>query len=190
MGLQSELVRSLEDHEGVRFLVGLNGEELRPVQERDKGTTAVLKEFAADGEMSSFANLQWRSDCNLGGCPITCPRVHVGVQLDAANADSSQLFMLAGSAGRACHEPSTWDECDGLPVVGLETEPGDATVHLGCGLHAGPPPTGPNRRRTIYTRFVDPRVFEVTEPFTTYDQVMESYGNGVLPIGDELEALA
>lgn len=190
MGLQSELVRSLEDHAGVCFLAGLSGEDLRPVQERDTGTHAILKEYKADGEMSSFANLPWHKDCGLGGCPITCPRVHVGVQLDAANAGSSQLFMLAGSAGRVCHEPSTPSEWERLPVVGLETEPGDATVHLGCGLHAGPRPTGPNRRRTIYTRFDNPRVFEVTEPFESYDQVIPGYGDGALPSVDELKATA
>jgi ectoine hydroxylase-related dioxygenase (phytanoyl-CoA dioxygenase family) len=190
MGLQSELIRSLEDHDAVRFLVDLSGEECRPVQDRDTGTHAILKEYAADGDMSSFANLPWHKDCGLGGCPITCPRVHVGVQLDAANAESSQLFMLAGSAGRVCHEPSTPDEWETLPVVGLETEPGDATVHLGCGLHAGPRPTGPNRRRTIYARFDNPRVFAVTEPFETYDQVIPGYGAGTLPSVEELKATA
>ena len=190
MGLQSEPVRSLEDHPAVRFLVGLSGGKLRPVQDRDTGTHAILKEYAADGEMSSFANLPWHKDCGLGGCPITCPRIHVGVQLDAANADSSQLFMLAGSAGRVCHEPSTPDEWDRLPIVGLETEPGDATVHRGCGLHAGPRPTGPNRRRTIYARFDNPRVFEVTEPFESYDQVIPGYGAGTLPSVEELKAMS
>jgi ectoine hydroxylase-related dioxygenase (phytanoyl-CoA dioxygenase family) len=190
MGLQSEPVRALEDHAGVRRLVALSGESLRPVQERDTGTHAILKEYAPDGEMSSFANLPWHKDCGLGGCPITCPRVHVGVQLDAANRDSSQLFMLAGSAGRVCHEPSSPEQWERLPVVGLETEPGDATVHMGCGLHAGPRPTGPNRRRTIYVRFDNPRVFDLTEPFETYDQVIPGYGDGQLPSVDELKATA
>ena len=190
MGLRSELVRALEDDDGVRFLVALSGADVVPVQERDTGTHAILKEYPSDGEMSSFANLPWHKDCGLGGCPITCPRVHVGVQLDAANGDSSQLFMLAGSAGRVCHQPERPEQWETLPVVGLETEPGDATVHMGCGLHAGPRPTGPNRRRTIYVRFDNPRVFEVTEPFETYDQVIPGYGSGVLPSVDEQKALA
>jgi ectoine hydroxylase-related dioxygenase (phytanoyl-CoA dioxygenase family) len=190
MGLQSELVHALEDDPGVRFLVGLSRAEVVPVSERDTGTHAILKEYAPEGEMSSFANLPWHKDCGLGGCPITCPRVHVGVQLDGAGPESSQLFMLAGSAGRVCHEPGGPDAWDALPVVGLETEPGDATVHMGCGLHAGPRPTGPGRRRTIYARFDNPRVFEVTEPFETYDQVIPGYGSGVLPSVDELKATA
>ncbi|MBK7951899.1 MAG: phytanoyl-CoA dioxygenase family protein [Deltaproteobacteria bacterium] len=187
MGLQSALVHALEDDPNVRFLANLSGAELKPVSERDTGTHAILKEYPAHGTMTSFANLPWHKDCGLGGCPITCPRVHVAVQLDAANADSSQLFMLAGSAGRVCHQPTRPEDWADLPVVGLETEPGDATVHLGCGLHAGPRPTGPNRRRTIYVRFDNPRVFEVTAPFETYDQVIPGYGTGLLPSVDEMK---
>jgi hypothetical protein len=97
--------------------------------------------------------------------------------------------MLAGSAGRVCHEP-TREQWERLPVVGLRTEPGDATIHMGCGLHAGPKPTGPDRRRTIYVRFDNPRVFEVTAPFETYDQVIPGYGSGVLPSVDDMKALA
>jgi ectoine hydroxylase-related dioxygenase (phytanoyl-CoA dioxygenase family) len=190
MGLQSEAISALEDDPNIRFLVGLSSADVAPVSERDTGTHAILKEYSPDGEMSSFANLPWHKDCGLGGCPITCPRVHVGAQLDAANANSSQLFMLAGSAGKVCHEPASREEWEGLPVVGLETEPGDATVHMGCGLHAGPRPTGPNRRRTIYVRFDNPRVFEVTEPFETYDQVIPGYGSGTLPSIDEMKATA
>jgi ectoine hydroxylase-related dioxygenase (phytanoyl-CoA dioxygenase family) len=188
MGLQSEPILALGDDPAVGFLVGLSGEKVVPVSERDTGTHAIMKEYPADGDMSSFANLPWHKDCGLGGCPITCPRVHVGVQLDAANADSSQLFMLAGSAGKVCHEPATPKDWEGLPVVGLQTEPGDATVHLGCEVHAGPRPTGPNRRRTIYVRFDNPRVFEVTEPFETYDQVIPGYGGGALPSVEEMKA--
>jgi len=190
MGLQSEPIMALEDDPAVGFLAGLSGAELVPVSERDTGTHAILKEYPPNGDMSSFANLPWHKDCGLGGCPITCPRVHLGVQLDAANPDSSQLFMLAGSAGKVCHEPASGEAMQGLPVVGLQSAPGDATVHLGCGLHAGPRPTGPNRRRTIYVRFDNPRVFDVTDAFETYDQVIPGYGSGVLPSIEEMKARA
>ena len=187
MGLQSELIRALEDDPRIWSLVRLANVDVRPVSDRDTGTHAILKEYPREGEMTSFANLPWHKDCGLGGCPITCPRVHVGVQLDGAGPQSSQLFMLAGSAGRVCHEPKSSDEWERLPVVGLRTEPGDATLHMGCGLHAGPRPTGPNRRRTIYVRFDNPRVFEVTAPFETYDQVIPGYGSGVLPSVDDMK---
>jgi hypothetical protein len=190
MGLQSERIRALEDDPMIRSLVRLAGVDVRPVSDRDTGTHAILKEYPQEGEMTSFANLPWHKDCGLGGCPITCPRVHVGIQLDGAGPQSSQLFMLAGSAGRVCHEPKGRDEWERLPVVGLRTEPGDATIHMGCGLHAGPRPTGPNRRRTIYVRFDNPRVFDVTAPFETYDQVIPGYGSGVLPSVDDMKAAA
>ena len=190
MGLRSEPIAALEKDPELSRLAALSGAKVAAVSERDTGTHAILKEYPSEGDMSSFANLPWHKDCGLGGCPVTCPRVHIGIQLDAANADSSQLFMLAGSAGRVCHEPANKQEWDRLPVVGLETEPGDATLHMGCGLHAGPRPSGSKRRRTIYVRFDNPRVFEVTEPFETYDQVIPGYGSGALPSVDELKAAA
>ena len=52
--------------------------------------------------------------------------VHVGVQLDAANAERVQIFMLAGSASRVCNQPERIEQWEALPVVGLETKPGDA----------------------------------------------------------------
>ena len=53
-----------------------------------------------------------------------------------------------------------------------------------------PRPTGPNRRRTIYVRFDNPRVFELTEAFETYDQVIPGYGSGALPSVEEMKARA
>ncbi len=103
---------------------------------------------------------------------------------------SYDVVEMMGSAGKVCHEPATDQEWQGLPVVGLQTAPGDATVHLGCGVHAGPRPTGPNRRRTIYVRFDNPRVFDVTEAFETYDQVIPGYGSGALPSVEEMKARA
>jgi hypothetical protein len=190
MGLQFELVHALENDANVRFLVGPSGSDVKPVSERDSGTHAILKEYPAEGAMSSFANLPWHNDCGLGGCPITCPPVHVGVQLDAANADSSQLVMLAGSAGRVCHQPTRPQDWEGLPVVDLHTEAGDATVDMGCSLHAGPRPTGPNRRRTLHVRFDNPLVFDLTAPFETYDQVIPGDGSGVLPCVDQMKLQA
>jgi hypothetical protein len=39
-------------------------------------------------------------------------------------------------------------------------------------------------------RFDNPRVFEVTEPFETYDQVIPGYGGGALPSVEEMKATA
>ena len=40
---------------------------------------------------------------SMGGCHNTCPCVLVGVQLDAANRDSPQLHMMAGTWGKTFH---------------------------------------------------------------------------------------
>lgn len=180
-GLRSQLIASLDDDPIIRQLVSLTGHDLAPVPDRVEGHIAVLKPFGKDTEVTGGnANLPWHKDCGFGGCPITCPAINIGIQLDAANADSSQLWMMAGTAGKVCHDRPTSEELADLPVVALETEPGDVTVHITCGLHAGPPPTGPNPRRTLYVPFYSPRVKDLlTQPLQGYQQVIPNWGNGV-----------
>jgi hypothetical protein len=44
-----------------------------------------------------------------------------------------------------------------LPVVAIDTEPGDVTVHDAHILHSAPPPTGSGRgRRALYASYVRP----------------------------------
>ncbi|WP_380872124.1 hypothetical protein ACFB49_30720 [Sphingomonas sp. DBB INV C78] len=173
MALNSELMNSLDTHPVTKFLTGLSHEHVIPAHDRDNGTHAILREFTS-GAANSGSNysLGWHQDCGLGGCPITCPRVHVGIQLDAATPESSQLFFLAGSAGRTCHDQFSKEEWDQLPVVTFETQPGDATVHLGCGLHAAPASNGHLRRRTLYLRHQNRLTQELLGKFQTFDQVI------------------
>ena len=72
------------------------------------------------------------------------------------------------------------------PVVAIEAEPGDATVHFGCGLHAGPPPTGSERRRTLYLQHYHPRAADLIGPYQGYNQIMPGYGEGDIPNIDEM----
>ena len=39
----------------------------------------------------------WHRDCGMGGHPVKCPMLNVGIQLDAATAATGQLLMIAGS---------------------------------------------------------------------------------------------
>ena len=71
-------------------------------------------------------------------------------------------------------------------MVAIEASPGDATVHFGCGLHAGPPPTGPDRRRTIYVQHYSPRAADLIGPHQGYNQIMPGYGVGDIPNIDEM----
>lgn len=172
MALQSPMMRDLDDHPMVKYLTGLAEEDVVPSVDRDNGTHAILREFTGATDVGSNYMLDWHRDCGIGGCPICCPRVHVGIQLDAANPDSSQLFFLAGSAGRMAHDRFPETEWGDKPIVTFETEPGDVTLHLGCMLHAAPKATGKNRRRTIYTRWVNPRGREILGPMGSIDQLI------------------
>ena len=54
-----------------------------------------------------------------------------GIQLDAATPDSSQLFFLAGTAGKLAHDRFTEEEWDRKPIVTYVHEPGRVDVSLG-----------------------------------------------------------
>jgi hypothetical protein len=114
--------------------------------------------------------------------------VLVGGQLDAASPASSQLHMLAGSWGKAYHNRPGDMTPDRHPIVPLVTQAGDATVHYGCGLHAGPCPTGPGRRRTLYLQHYNPAAFDLIGPYQGYNQIMPGYGEGEILNIDEIQA--
>ena len=172
MALQSPMMAAIDQHSMVAYLTGLAKENVVPSIDRDNGTHAILREFTGVSDVGSNYLLDWHRDCGIGGCPITCPRIHVGIQLDAATPDSSQLFFLAGSAGRLAHDRFSEGEWGDKPIVTFETEPGDVTVHQGCMLHAAPKATGRQRRRTIYTRWVNPRGREILGPMGSIDQLI------------------
>lgn len=187
MAQRSPLIAALDHDPLVRGLIALSGADVVPVPDRVEGHLAVLKPFGKGVTVSGFATLPWHKDCGLGGCPITCPAAQVGIQLDAANVESSQLVMLAGSAGKVCHDRPSAEQLAALPVVALETEAGDATVHLTCTLHAGPEPSGPNPRRTLYIPFYNPRTYDLIGPLQGYQQVIPGWGGGEIPNEDELQ---
>ncbi|MYW00877.1 phytanoyl-CoA dioxygenase family protein [Streptomyces sp. SID3343] len=178
LGMRSPRIAALADDPTVRMLCGLAGQDVVAVTDRDSGQIAVLNERRTTSGPVSIPNLPWHKDCALGGCPITCPRVHVGIRLDAVTQESAQLYALAGSWGTVAHDRFTRQEWDALPVVGITTQPGDVTVHMGCGLHAGPATTGAPFRRTLYVQFDNPRIFDVTNEYETYDQTIPGCGRG------------
>ena len=66
--------------------------------------------------------------------------IQAGIQLDHANARNGQVLLLAG-AHRYTRHWYSWGAEHDLPVVALESEPGDLTVHFGDTMHTTPPPT-------------------------------------------------
>ena len=185
---QSERIAGLYDHPRVTQLIALSKEEVVPVPNRIEGILAVVKDAGLDSDATAYANLPYHTDCGFGACHTTCPCVLAGIQLDAMSAASSQLHIMAGSWGKAYHNIAADITPDRYPLVAIETEPGDATVHYGCGLHAGPAPTGSARRRTLYVQHYHPRALDLIGPYQGYNQIIPGYGQGDIPNIEEVQA--
>ena len=129
------------------------------------------------GVVEGLSDLPWHRDCGLGGHPIMCPNLQIGIQLDAATRTTGQLHFLAGSAGASCHRSALQEG----PVVALDTAPGDCTLHFGDVLHAAPPPTGRGRgRRALYVSFLPERTFETIPPGKGYNDLLLSRDDGLV----------
>jgi hypothetical protein len=168
-----------------RFLAiaALGGRDLRDAHDRLDGNGVVIKVPGSEG---GLADLPWHRDCGMGGHPVKCPMLNVGIQLDAATADTGQLEMIPGSHRGTSRLPNA-REAEHHPVVALTTEPGDVTVHFGHTLHAAPPPTDPHAagRRALYLSFVPPLTFEMVGPGQGYNDVLFTRSEGRVPHVDQ-----
>ena len=163
---QSPALAGVSHDERLARLAALSGEALRPADDRIDGLNTVIK----NGEVvDGLSDLPWHQDCGMGGHPVLCPGLNVGIQLDAADAANGQLHFLAGS-----HHHSVGHTIrDDWPVVAVDTEPGDATVHFGHVAHAAPPPTSPDAgRRAMYVTFVRDALFDAIPPGKGYNDVV------------------
>jgi ectoine hydroxylase-related dioxygenase (phytanoyl-CoA dioxygenase family) len=161
-----------------RFLAiaRLGGADLRDAYDRLDGNSVVIKVPGSDG---GLVDLPWHRDCGMGGHPVKCPLLNVGLQLDAATADTGQLLMIPGSHRGTSRLPNA-HEAERHPVVALTTEPGDVTVHFGHTLHAAPPPSDAHAvgRRALYLSFVPPLTFEMVGPGQGYNDVLFTRSQG------------
>lgn len=133
------------------------GRELRVCNDRLDGPMVFIKN---SNVVKGNGDLGWHIDPALGGGPVICPFIQVGIQLDHANPVNGQLLVLAGSHRYTKHE-RTWGDEGGLPMVAFETEPGDITIHDAYALHTTPPPTGDNAgRRVLYYKFAEQKTFD------------------------------
>jgi hypothetical protein len=147
LSLRSDVVARIAGDERVARLHRLLGLEHEVEHDHSDGVSVVCKH---GGASEGLADLPWHADCGLGGHPVLCPSVAVGIQLEGGSAATGRMRFLAGSHVTSAPRFAP-DEEAGLPIVDVDTEPGDVTVHLGHVLHQAPPPTavGPGRR-TIY----------------------------------------
>ena len=122
-------------------------------------------------------------DCGNGGHHLLCPMMNVGVQLDAASAETGQVHFLPGSTNKSVvgeRPRKSWQS------FAVDTQPGDITAHMGHTWHAAPPPSQPGAgRRAMYMSYHRPDLFELTGPYQAYNDVLFSGGSGRIRVGDE-----
>jgi ectoine hydroxylase-related dioxygenase (phytanoyl-CoA dioxygenase family) len=166
LGLAERDIAALNDDARLRRLASLAPEPLRPALDRADGHSVVIKN---PDVVEGLSDLPWHRDCGLGGHPITCPTINIGLQLDAATAETGRLHIVPGSWRFSCHRR----DLDRAPAVAIDTEPGDCTVHFGDVMHAAPPPTGAGPgRRAIYTTWMPARAYERIPAGESYNDVI------------------
>jgi len=172
----SALITALDDDTRLHRIGALGGDELRPCSDRMDGNGVVIK---VPGAESGLADLPWHRDCGMGGHPVKCPMLNIGIQLDAATAGAGQLHMIAGSHRGTSRMP-TEAETANLPVVAITTAPGDVTAHWGHTLHAAPPPSdrAAHGRRALYVSYVPPITFEMMQPRQGWNDVLFTRDSG------------
>jgi hypothetical protein len=181
---RSQAIAALGSNERFSRIGALGGPDLRDAPDRLDGNGVVIK---VPGAETGLADLPWHRDCGMGGHPVKCPMLNIGIQLDPATAAAGQLQMIAGSHRGTSRLPGP-HETDRLPVVALTTEPGDVTVHFGHTLHSAPPPTDRSAagRRALYLSFVPPLTFEMIGPGQGYNDVLFTRGAGRIRHVEEL----
>ncbi len=180
LGEKSPAIAALENDPRLARLAQMSEEPVISVHNRMDSPVAMLK---VAGAVSGLADYPWHVDCGLGLHPILCPSVLMGIQLDAMTPESGQLHMLAGSWRYSCRQgPDT--SYDNLPVVALQTEPGDCTVHFGHNLHAAPPPKVPRGRRTIYVGFCKPGFEKIFAEGESPNDVLYTSEDAFIPTAD------
>ena len=155
-GLRSPLVARLEQDARVRRLGTLVDQVHRPAPDRMEGTAVLLK---VPGATSGLSNIPWHQDCGMGGHAVFCPAVAVGIQITGSSARTGNLLLVPGSHGQTL--PWGWEtRLQDVPVVAVDTEPGDVTVHVQDLTHASPQPTGEGGRRTVYVTHYPPTLWD------------------------------
>ena len=168
LGLVEPDVAALSDDPRLCVLAGLAGEPLRAALDRSDGHSLVMK---VPGAVEGLADLPWHRDCGLGGHPVKCPALNVGIQLDAATEETGRLSFIPGSWRASCHR----HDLARAPVVAVDTEPGDCTVHFGDTLHAAPPPTGAGPgRRALYVSYMPERAHAYVPAGKSYNDVIRA----------------
>lgn len=177
------MIRALRDDERLQRIADFSGEELLPNCDRLDGYSVVVKHGRI---VEGLSDLPWHRDCGMGGHPVLCPGVNIGIQLDEANEKTGQLHFLAGSHHHSNHGMKmrkTW------PTAAIDTKPGDVTAHFGHTLHGAPAPRVVNRgRRVLYAGFKQAILDEFVPEGQGYNDVLFKHDSGRVRSPDEVQA--
>lgn len=101
------------------------------------------------GVLEGISDVSWHKDCGPGGHTLGCSGLTVGIQLTAADRETGELGVMAGS--NRANIPGLAPVQDfGLERVPLPTAKGDVTIHCSCTMHMSRPPVSAERR-VVYT---------------------------------------
>ncbi len=168
--LRSPVLAALENDPRVRRLGTLLDPALRVAPDRMEGSAVLLK---VPGNTSGLSNIPWHQDCGMGGHAIMCPAVSVGIQITGSDSSTGNLQVVPGSHGQAIHY--RWEQrLQQVPVVSIDTAPGDVTVHVQDLMHASPRPTGAGGRRTMYVTHYPPSLFEYVGPGQAFNDLVRN----------------
>ncbi|MBV8929977.1 MAG: phytanoyl-CoA dioxygenase family protein [Mycobacteriaceae bacterium] len=166
LGRYSEVLQELCVEPRMTGYARLANPAVRVCDDRLDGPMVFIKH---SNVVKGDGDLGWHVDDGIGGHPVMCPLLQAGIQLDAANG---QLMVLAGSHRYTKHWID-WGNEGNLPVVRLETQPGDLTLHYGDTMHSTPPPTGPDAgRRALYYKFAEQKTFGWVPPGCHYNDAL------------------
>lgn len=168
--LRSEVLARFDDDPRIRRLGNLLDPQLRPAPDRMEGTAVLIK---VPGQTKGLSNIPWHTDCGMGGHAVFCPSVGIGVQLTGSSAETGNLLVVPGSHGQAMH--LQWQQrMSDVPVVAVDTKPGDVTVHVQDVMHASPRPTGAGGRRTMYVTYYPPALWDHIGPGEAYNDLVRN----------------
>ncbi len=157
LGRYSQVIDELCFDPRLLHYATLASDDMRVCNDRLDGPMVFIKH---SNVVKGNGDLGWHVDDGIGGHPVMCPLIQAGVQLDHATPENGQLLVLAGSHRYTKHWYA-WGGETGLPVVAIETEPGDLTLHYGDTHHTTPPPTADGAgRRALYFKFSEPHTFD------------------------------
>ena len=167
---RSPILAALDNDPRIARLGRLLDPTARIAADRMEGSAVLLK---APGETKGLSNIPWHQDCGMGGHALICPALSIGIQITGSSAETGNLQVIPGSQGQTMHYQ--WErELGAVPVISIDTLPGDVTVHVADVMHASPKPTGAGGRRTMYVSFYPTKLWDHVGPGEAFNDVVRN----------------